>query len=97
MAIPVLAQVDLPLTPDSTPVAAQTEDAPDSSSQGKALTASDLNAWLDGYMPYALASSDIAGAVVVVVKDGEIVSERGYGYADVEKLKRCPSWSPGRR
>ena len=87
LAIPVLAQVDLPLTPDSAPAAAQSEGARDSSSQGKELTASDLDAWLDGYMPFALASSDIAGAVVVVVKDGEIISERGYGYADVEKLK----------
>ena len=49
------------------------------------LTAEDLNAWLDGYMPYALHTGDIAGAVVAVVKDGQIVTERGYGYSDVEK------------
>ena len=49
------------------------------------LTAADLNAWLDGYMPYALKSGDIAGAVVVVVKDGQVLTERGYGYSDVEK------------
>jgi CubicO group peptidase (beta-lactamase class C family) len=48
-----------------------------------ALTAEDLNAWLDGYLPYALHTADIAGAVVAVVKDGQILSERGYGYADV--------------
>src|ERR1700734_1379368 len=47
------------------------------------LTADDLNAWLDGYMPYALHTGDIAGAVVAVVKDGQIVTERGYGYSDV--------------
>ena len=45
----------------------------------------DVNAWLDGYMPYALKSGDIAGAVVVVVKDGQVLTERGYGYSDVEK------------
>src|SRR5580704_2219786 len=50
-----------------------------------ALTAEDLNAWLDGYMPYALHTGDIAGAVVAVVKDGQIVTERGYGYADLDK------------
>ena len=50
-----------------------------------ALTADDLNAWLDGYMPYALHTGDIAGAVVAVVKDGQIVTERGFGYADIEK------------
>lgn len=52
------------------------------------LTADDVNAWLDGYMPYALHTGDIAGAVVAVVKDGQIVTERGYGYADV--AKRAP-------
>ena len=33
------------------------------------LTAEDVNAWLDGYMPYAIARGDIPGAVVVVVKE----------------------------
>jgi CubicO group peptidase (beta-lactamase class C family) len=47
------------------------------------LTADDVNAWLDGYVPYALHVGDIAGAVFAVVKDGKIVTERGYGYADV--------------
>ncbi len=50
-----------------------------------ALTAADLNAWLDGYLPYALKTGDIAGCVVAVVKDGQILSERGFGFADVEK------------
>ncbi|MBV8805754.1 MAG: serine hydrolase [Sinobacteraceae bacterium] len=50
-----------------------------------ALTADDVNAWLDGYMPYALHVGDIAGAVVAIVKDGNILTERGYGYSDVEK------------
>jgi CubicO group peptidase (beta-lactamase class C family) len=49
------------------------------------LTADDVNAWLDGYMPYALHVGDIAGAVVAVVKDGKVLTERGYGYSDVEK------------
>ena len=39
-------------------------------------------------MPYALARGDIPGAVVVVVKDGQIVTQRGYGYADVAKRRR---------
>ncbi|WP_311965889.1 serine hydrolase domain-containing protein, partial [Acinetobacter baumannii] len=45
----------------------------------------DLDTWLDGYMPFALNTSDIPGAVVVVVKDGKVVSARGFGYADVDK------------
>jgi CubicO group peptidase (beta-lactamase class C family) len=50
-----------------------------------ALTADDLNSWLDGYMPYAMDTGDIAGAVVAVVKDGAILTERGYGFSDVAK------------
>jgi len=48
------------------------------------LTKQDVDAWLDGRIPYAIASGGIAGAVVVVVKDGQILTERGYGYADVK-------------
>jgi CubicO group peptidase (beta-lactamase class C family) len=46
------------------------------------LTQADAAAWLDGYFPYALAQGDITGAVVVIVKDGQILTLRGYGYAD---------------
>jgi len=72
------------------PVAAQTQavaatSPPQTESAGVALTADDVNAWLDGYLPYALHTGDIAGAVVAVVKDGQILTERGYGYSDVEK------------
>ncbi|HWK52671.1 MAG TPA: serine hydrolase domain-containing protein, partial [Steroidobacter sp.] len=49
-----------------------------------ALTKPDIDAWLDGFMPYALRQGDIAGAVVVVVKDGSILTQRGFGYADLE-------------
>ena len=54
---------------------------------GHALDKTDVDAWLDGYMPYAIARGDIAGAVVVVVKDGQVLTQRGYGFADVEKRK----------
>jgi CubicO group peptidase (beta-lactamase class C family) len=49
------------------------------------LTAEDAASWLDGYMPYALRSGDVAGAVVVIVKDGQVLVEKGYGYSDVDK------------
>ncbi|MGN6374782.1 MAG: serine hydrolase domain-containing protein [Sphingomonas sp.] len=51
---------------------------------GAALTKGDVDAWLDGFMPYALKSGDVAGAVVVVVKDGQILTQRGFGYADIK-------------
>ena len=46
------------------------------------LTAEDVNAWLDGKLPDALKNEDIPGAVVSVVKDGQVVTTRGYGWAD---------------
>lgn len=49
------------------------------------LTKADVDSWLDGYMPYALHTGDIPGAVVVVVKDGQFVTARGFGYADLDK------------
>ncbi|WP_199753441.1 serine hydrolase domain-containing protein [Luteimonas cucumeris] len=38
-------------------------------------------------MPYALERGDIPGAVVVVVKDGQILLQKGFGYADVAARK----------
>lgn len=49
------------------------------------LETGDLHAWLDGMLPYALQSGDIAGVVIAIVKDGEILVEQGYGYADAAK------------
>lgn len=59
--------------------------APRDESGVATLDRADLEAWLDGYMPYALQTGDIAGAVVVVVKDGQVLLQKGYGYADLEK------------
>jgi CubicO group peptidase (beta-lactamase class C family) len=47
------------------------------------LTRENLEPWLDGIVPYALQRGDVAGAVVVVVKDGQVLLQKGYGYADV--------------
>ncbi|MEZ5347558.1 MAG: serine hydrolase domain-containing protein, partial [Pyrinomonadaceae bacterium] len=51
------------------------------------LTAADVEAFLDGIMPQQLATNDIAGATISVVKDGEILFAKGYGYSDVENKK----------
>jgi CubicO group peptidase (beta-lactamase class C family) len=50
--------------------------------QGHPLTASDLDAFFDGFMPLALERGDIVGSVVAVVKDGQVVFEKGYGVSD---------------
>ncbi len=58
------------------------------------LDKTDVNAWLDGFMPYALQRGDIAGAVVLVVKDGAVLTQKGYGYADLaSKRKMDPATS----
>lgn len=49
------------------------------------LTATDLEAWLDGFMPYALEQTDVAGSVVAVVKDGKVLLHKGYGFSDLAK------------
>jgi CubicO group peptidase (beta-lactamase class C family) len=49
------------------------------------LTAADLDTFLDGFMPLALERGDIAGSVIVVVKDGRVLFEKGYGVSDVDK------------
>jgi CubicO group peptidase (beta-lactamase class C family) len=52
------------------------------------LTQADADAWLDGFIPFTLESNDIAGAVVVIVKDGQVLTQRGFGYADKAARKR---------
>lgn len=47
-----------------------------------ALTRTDVDAWLDGFLPAALERTDIPGAAVAVVHDGEVLTTRGYGWAD---------------
>src|SRR2546425_9514377 len=49
-----------------------------------ALTKSDFETFLDALIPSQLQNRDIAGAVVSVVKDGQVLFAKGYGYADVE-------------
>ena len=54
---------------------------------GKALTREDLEAWLDGVMPTALKITGTPGVTISIVKDGQVLLEKGYGYADLAKLK----------
>jgi CubicO group peptidase (beta-lactamase class C family) len=58
---------------------------PAAPAEAHALTADDLRVWFDGMMPWLLQRGDLAGAVVSVVKDGQLLFAHGYGYADVEK------------
>ena len=72
--------------PSATPVPAPAGmPAAEPANASPQLTRADVEAWLDGFMPMSLKTSDIAGAVVVVVNDGAILVQKGYGYSDVEK------------
>jgi len=74
LVLPAHAQ-DNSLVPE-TPDVIEQEDADDADADGSAdmaatpgkhtLTKKDVDAWLDGFMPYALDKSRIAGAVVSV-------------------------------
>ena len=73
--------LSLPVAAETAPATPAVQAAP----AAPALTREDLEPWLDGLMPFALERGNIAGAVVVVVKDGQTLLQKGYGYSDVEK------------
>lgn len=87
LAFPVAGQGPAQIQPVTQGPAASVQ-APVVSKPGTAqphdLGQADVDAWLDGFMPYALKSGGIPGAVVVVVKDGQPLTMRGFGYADVK-------------
>ena len=67
------------------PQAAQQPVSTSAPPQPHELTAADVEAFLDGLIPTELKADDIAGAVVAVVKDGQPLFAKGYGYADVAR------------
>jgi CubicO group peptidase (beta-lactamase class C family) len=85
--LPVFSQVPKPkpTTESSNPPTVPARSATE-------ITASDVEAFLDGLVPMQLQRDDIAGAVIVVVKDGNVLVSKGYGYADIKA--RTPV-SPG--
>jgi CubicO group peptidase (beta-lactamase class C family) len=51
------------------------------------LSQADFETFLDALIPSQLRNRNIAGAVMSVVKDGQVLFQKGYGYADVEEKK----------
>jgi len=76
-----------PLSPPATAtgITATPANPPEQDHGAVPLTKADVDVWLDGYLPYALRTADIPGVVVTVVKDGQLLTARGFGYADSEK------------
>jgi CubicO group peptidase (beta-lactamase class C family) len=79
-----------PLTPTPPPAIAASAEAPASPGASAAavdthtLTSDDVAAFLDGIVPYAISSGDIAGATVSVVANGQIIFTKGYGFSDMK-------------
>jgi len=62
-------------TPPAIPAAAHT------------LDPADLEAFFDGIIPLQLERSDVAGASVLVIKDGRLLLQKGYGYSNFKDKK----------
>src|ERR1043166_6290513 len=75
---PIVPQPTSPAEPKPAAVTPQASPAPE-------LTKADLEAFLDALIPSQLQNRNIAGAVVSVVKDGQVLFQKGYGYTDVEE------------
>jgi CubicO group peptidase (beta-lactamase class C family) len=52
---------------------------------GQSLDAAEMQAFFDGYLATQMSINHVAGATVSVVKDGQILFAKGYGYADVSQ------------
>lgn len=68
------------------PPPAQAKSAPSSpATTAHPLEKADLEAFFDGLVPLQMERSDVAGATVLVMKDGQVILKKGYGYSDVAK------------
>ncbi len=82
----VAAQIG-PANPTKSP-SAKIAASPATSSPGttaREMTRADVEEFFDLLIKDQLAREDIAGATIGIVKDGQILFTKGYGYADVEK------------
>jgi CubicO group peptidase (beta-lactamase class C family) len=77
----VVAQATAPAPAAANPSAALPSVAPHQ------LEKADLEAFFDGIIPLQLERSDVAGATVLVMKDGKELLRKSYGFADVTKKK----------
>jgi CubicO group peptidase (beta-lactamase class C family) len=76
-----------PLLPQASPGPEKVSAMAPQPSPPPTLTKSDFEAFLDALIPSQLENRDIAGAVVSVVKDGQVLFAKGYGYADYAAKK----------
>ncbi len=87
---PVLAQVPVAKVPPAPTQIAQPQaikPGTNAPTPAHSLDQADLTAFFDGILPLQLERNDIAGASVLVMKDGNVLLQKGYGYADVKSKK----------
>ena len=76
-----------PLATKTVPPAAETEanPTPTPPPASRPLEKGDLESFFDGLVPLQMERSDVAGATVLVMKDGKELLKKGYGYSDITK------------
>ncbi len=76
-----------PVVPEKKSEQAATQTPPSNPQFAHPLDAADLGAFFDGIIPLQLERTDIAGATVWVMKDGKLLMQKGYGFADAKEQK----------
>lgn len=89
IVIPIKAQgpAPSPLLPKTPRAPAKVPAVAPQPTPPPSLTKADLEAFLDALIPSQLENRNIAGAVVSVVKDSQVLFAKGYGYADFDAKK----------
>ncbi len=85
--LPLLVQAQVPAVPAGPSAQSHQADGKIAVPGQHALEAADLEAFFDGIVPLQLERSDIAGASVLVMQNGQVLLSKGYGYADLKNKK----------
>src|SRR5258708_39710031 len=80
-------QPPVPILPKNSSEQAAKQTPPSNPQIAHPLDAADLGAFFDGIIPLQLDRADIAGASVLVMKDGKLLLQKGYGFADAKQQK----------
>src|SRR5258708_22744698 len=84
-------QPPVPILPKNSSEQAAKQTPPSNPQVAHPLDAADLGAFFDGIIPLQLERNDIAGATVWVMKDGKLLLQKGYGFADAKEQKPVDS------
>jgi CubicO group peptidase (beta-lactamase class C family) len=85
--LPLLVQAQVSVVPVGPPAQPQRPDGKTDVPGHHALEAPDLESFFDGIVPLQLERSDVAGASVMVMQNGQVLLRKGYGYADLKNKK----------